>query len=398
MKYFLLQLKKLGKFSPFVLGVFCFFAITLCLIIWGILDKNQKNPNQQKIKVGVVAESDFAQYGMGINILESMDEISQILEFELMSKSAAKTALEKGDIGAYLVFPAGFVDAIFSGDVKPVDFVTNYGAGGLVLMLKEELTKGVSTLLEEAQKGVYGIQFLLDDNGFYRYSYKYLNEMNLEYISIILDRDSFYELKEIGISKGLNIVEYIICGLVIFALFLFALPFCVVFIKKDYSINQLLKERELSPFRQILLENLAFFLFFFSFLIVLLIVIFVPVSKIFSSFLSVVFALIPLVILIVCFAKFIFEVSGNLLNGSLLYFFSTLILCYFGGCFYPISTFPEFFQNIASWLPSGIALNYGASLLKGKTIVPELFGLLGYSVAFLAFTIFYRQLKIKEQI
>ena len=41
-----------------------------------------------------------------------------------------------------------------------VDFVTNYGAGGLVLMLKEELTKGVSTLLEEAQKGVYGIQFL----------------------------------------------------------------------------------------------------------------------------------------------------------------------------------------------------------------------------------------------
>ena len=111
-----------------------------------------------------------------------------------------------------------------------------------------------------------------------------------------------------------------------------------------------------------------------------------------------VFALIPLVILIVCFAKFIFEVSGNLLNGSLLYFFLTLILCYFGGCFYPVSTFPEFFQNIASWLPSGIALNYGASLFKGKNIVPELFGLLGYSVAFLAFTIFYRQLKIKEQI
>ena len=164
------------------------------------------------------------------------------------------------------------------------------------------------------------------------------------------------------------------------------------------EIQRVLKERGLSPFRQILLENLAFFLFFFSFLIILLIVIFVPVSKIFSSFLSVVFALIPLVILIVCFAKFIFEVSGNLLNGSLLYFFSTLILCYFGGCFYPISTFPEFFQNIASWLPSGIALNYGASLLKGKTIVPELFGLLGYSVAFLAFTIFYRQLKIKEQI
>ena len=81
-------------------------------------------------------------------------------------------------------------------------------------------------------------------------------------------------------------------------------------------------------------------------MIVLLIVIFVPVSKIFPPFLSVVFALIPLVILIVCFAKFIFEVSGNLLNGSLLYFFLTLILCYFGGCFYPVSTFPEFFQNI----------------------------------------------------
>ena len=398
MKYFLLQLKKLGKFSPFVAGVFCFFAITLSLIIWGILDKNQKNPNQQKIKVGVVTESDIAQFGMGINILESMDEINQVLEFEIMSKSDAKNALKNGDIGAYLVFPAGFVDAIFSGDVKPINFITNYGAGGLVLMLKEELTEGVSTLLEEAQKGVYGIQFLLDDNGYYRYSYKYLNEMNLEYISIILDRDSFYELKEIGVSKGLNIVEYIICGLMIFVLFLFALPFCVVFIKKDYSINQLLKERGFSALKQILLENFAFFLFFFSFLIVLLIVIFVPVSKIFSSFLSVVFALIPLVTFIVCFAKFIFEVSENLLNGSLLYFFTILILCYLGGCFYPISTFPEFFQNIASWLPSGIALNYGANLIKGKTIVPELLGLFVYSFGFLAFTIFYRRLKIKEQI
>ena len=398
MKYFLLQLKKLGKFSPFVAGVFCFFAITLSLIIWGILDKNQKNPNQQKIKVGVVAESDIAQFGMGINILESMDEINQVLEFEIMSKSDAKNALKNGDIGAFLVFPAGFVDAIFSGDVKPINFITNYGAGGLVLMLKEELTEGVSTLLEEAQKGVYGIQFLLDDNGYYRYSYKYLNEMNLEYISIILDRDSFYELKEIGVSKGLNIVEYIICGLMIFVLFLFALPFCVVFIKKDHSINQLLKERGISPFRQILLENLAFFLFFFSVLLILLFAFSGLISKVYPSFLSLILALIPLMTFIVCFAKFIFEVSENLLNGSLLYFFTTLILCYLGGCFYPISTFPEVFQKVASWLPSGLALNYGANLIKGKTIVPELFGLLGYSVAFLAFTIFYRRLKIKEQI
>lgn len=398
LKYFSLQIKKLLRFSPYVLGISLFFLCGIFLIGYGIYKNEQNNPETKKINVGVVGKADLLQLKLGTAFLESVDDIQHVLKFSVMNEATAISALEKKEIDAYLVFPDGFVDAIMAGNVKTINLVTSYGAGGVVLMFKDELSKGISTLIEEAQKGVYGVQFLLDDNGYSKFSLKYLNEMNLQYINFILNRNDVYKLTELGFSNELSLIEYVSCGLIVFLLFLLVLPFGILFIKKDYSINQLLRERGLNSWKQVFLEILALFVFLFFLLGFILILCSRVILETEISGFIMVLSLVPIGFFLASLGILIFEISKNILSGTLFYFFLTLIMCYLGGAFYPIFAFPEIVQGIFVFLPSGLLFSFISNLMKSESIMINMILLFCYCFVFFAITVVLRQLKIKEKI
>lgn len=401
-KYFCLQFKRLFKFSPYIFLVSSFFVLVILLCGYGYYVKEKNNPQNQKIKIGVVGESDINQLQMGLLALESFDETKHILDFELMTEQDAIFALNKDQIVAYMIFPEGFVDNILAGSVKTVSFVTKSDVLGIDLMFKEELTKAVSSLLIEAQKGVYGIQYLLDNNGYSRYSLKYLNKMNIEYIKFIINRNQMYEVTEIGVGENLSFIEYIITGLIVFLFMLFFLPFSFLYTKRDYSINQLLQTKGFGALNQITSEVFSLTFFQSSFIFIIFFITKILFSEVLPGFLLFIITIISIMFLLSCFTLFICEISNNILNSLLLNFFLTVILCYISGCFYPIFTMPEFFQHLSSFLPSGRIFKLISNvfqLTKSFNFIQFLMNLLSvllYGLLFLIITVLFRRQKIKN--
>ncbi|MBE6352560.1 MAG: hypothetical protein E7060_06415 [Treponema bryantii] len=401
-KYFCLQFKRLFKFSPYIFLVSSFFVLVILLCGYGYYVKEKNNPQNQKIKIGVVGESDINQLQMGLLALESFDETKHILDFELMTEQDAIFALNKDQIVAYMIFPEGFVDNILAGSVKTVSFVTKSDVLGIDLMFKEELTKAVSSLLIEAQKGVYGIQYLLDNNGYSRYSLKYLNKMNIEYIKFIINRNQMYEVTEIGVGENLSFIEYIKTGLIVFLFMLFFLPFSFLYTKRDYSINQLLQTKGFGALNQITSEVFSLTFFQSSFIFIIFFITKILFPEVLPGFLLFIITIISIMFLLSCFTLFICEISNNILNSLLLNFFLTVILCYISGCFYPIFTMPEFFQHLSSFLPSGRIFKLISNvfqLTKSFNFIQFLMNLLSvllYGLLFLIITVLFRRQKIKN--
>lgn len=401
-KYFCLQFKRLFKFSPYIFLVSSFFVLVILLCGYGYYVKEKNNPQNQKIKIGVVGESDINQLQMGLLALESFDETKHILDFELMTEQDAIFALNKDQIVAYMIFPEGFVDNILAGSVKTVSFVTKSDVLGIDLMFKEELTKAVSSLLIEAQKGVYGIQYLLDNNGYSRYSLKYLNKMNIEYIKFIINRNQMYEVTEIGVGENLSFIEYIITGLIVFLFMLFFLPFSFLYTKRDYSINQLLQTKGFGALNQITSEVFSLTFFQSSFIFIIFFITKILFPEVLPGFLLFIITIISIMFLLSCFTLFICEISNNILNSLLLNFFLTVILCYISGCFYPIFTMPEFFQHLSSFLPSGRIFKLISNvfqLTKSFNFIQFLMNFLSvllYGLLFLIISVLFRRQKIKN--
>lgn len=401
-KYFCLQFKRLFKFSPYIFLVSSFFVLVILLCGYGYYVKEKNNPQNQKIKIGVVGESEINQLQMGLLVLESFDETKHILDFELMTEQDAIFALNKDQIVAYMIFPEGFVDNILAGSVKTVSFVTKSDVLGIDLMFKEELTKAVSSLLIEAQKGVYGIQYLLDNNGYSRYSLKYLNKMNIEYIKFIINRNQMYEVTEIGVGENLSFIEYIITGLIVFLFMLFFLPFSFLYTKRDYSINQLLQTKGFGALNQITSEVFSLTFFQSSFIFIIFFITKILFPEFLPGFLLFIITIISIMFLLSCFTLFICEISNNILNSILLNFFLSVILCYISGCFYPIFTMPEFFQHFSSFLPTGRIFKLISNvfqLTKSFNFIQFLMNLLSvllYGLLFLIITVLFRRQKIKN--
>ena len=93
------------------------------------------------------------------------------------------------------------------------------------------------------------------------------------------------------------------------------------------------------------------------------------------------------------FNLMIFELSGNLVNGMLLHFFSALSLCYVSGCFFPIYSFPTIVQPLSVFLPTGVARGYLEGCIKENVVLFEFLGLAAFAAAFLAIALFVRRFK-----
>ena len=86
----------------------------------------------------------------------------------------------------------------------------------------------------------------------------------------------------------------------------------------------------------------------------------------------------------------LFTLSGNMVSGLLLQFFGVIGLCYVSGCIYPISAFPMAVQQLAAWLPTGIARHYLSTAFSDASAWGSLGGLMLYTLAFLALALLVR--------
>lgn len=356
-RYCLLQCKRIARYLPGALlamlvlfgGLMAVFSATL----------RQDTDKNQKFQIAMVGTADDMMLQMGLTALKTFDSTQFAMEIVEMSEADAHAALEKGSISAYVVFPEEFMDEAMSGRILPVKFVSTTGAAGVVSVFKEEVTKVISRLLLDSQRGVFGMQDAMGDLDV-PYQGR-LDALAITFVEYILARDHAYSLKELGISNALGLEDYLLCGLFLLFLMLACLPFAPLMIRRDMALDRMLSARGCSTLAQALCD-LGVYMAGFLLL--------VAVLKIPAGFLAprLKLELIPMlpVIFTVCSLSFLlYTLCADLISGVLVQFFTTLALCFVSGCMYPIFFFPLSVQKLAEWLPTGAARSQLTACLTG---------------------------------
>ena len=378
-RYFWMQCRRLGKYLPGALLA----ALALLgglLAVFGLTTRQAAmDPEKQKFSVALVGDTDEPFLQMGLAAISAFDSSRFSLDIRQMDQSAAKAALQKGEIAAYVEIPPGFMDAAMYGDILPLHFVSTTGAAGLVSIVKEELTAVLSQILLSAQKGVYGMESAVRENDLPLGDN--MNVMALQYTGYVFARDKVYRLEELGIGDDLGLEGYLLCGLGVLFLHLCCLPFAPALIRRELSLQQMLRARGRSCFGQSLAE---FFGYFWNLLIIVLTLLLsaeLLAAEMFP-FAAVLVRVLPVVLMVTSLSYMLCSLSADLTGGMVLQFFAVLGLCFVAGCLYPVYMFPTQVQQLSAWLPASVARSLLAGCITGQSAGWLPVWLMGYALLF----------------
>lgn len=184
-----------------------------------------------------------------------------------------------------------------------------------------------------------------------------------------------------------------LCGLGVLFSLLICLPFGAIMIPGDPALGRLLCSKRKSALGQVLCDFAAYAAGLVAIALILVILAALAVPDI--SF-GVFWHILPVVVLAAAFSFMLYSLSRDLISGVLLQFFLSVILCFVSGCLYPVYFFPVRVQQLAGWLPTGIARAQLAGYITGNTPAWTLPAVLCFSLVFLAVGSWARVQHIRE--
>lgn len=391
-KFFLTQVKRLLRYIPGALLAAAVLLGGLLLVFQTVVDMEAKDVDKQKVPIAMVGETDDPYLQVGLTVFAGFDSTQFTLELHQMELEEAQTKLSDGEIAAYVVIPENFMDEAMTGNILPLQFSSNAGASNVVTIFKEELTGIISRIVSASQKGVFGLDYAASSH--HLPVHDPMNEMSVRYGELVLARNRVYTLEELGIADELGLEGYMLCGLSVLFLMLCCLPFAPLLIRKDQALPQMLRAKGYSPVSQTLVEYGAFGLLFLAMVVFLLAVAALVAGEAFPFF-SALLRAIPVVLMAAAMSYMLCSLSTDLTSGIVLQFFVVLALCFVSGCMYPVFVFPVEVQQLAAWLPAGLARTLLSGCVTGQNPGFAPWALLGYSGIFVAVAAFVNTRRIK---
>lgn len=398
-RYLYLQFKKVLKLLPFVLAVTLILTAFLGVIFGGIINDSIKK--RQTFNVAISGDRDNNYLKIGLAAFETLDEIRFSLNILDLDEEDAKKALYRGEISAYVVLPENFIEKALVGEIEPVKYVTSAGAQNIAALFKNEVTTLITDMVIASQKGVYGLYSALEETGDLSSAEHQMTKLSIEYVNLVLNRSKMIKVEELGISDGLSLGQYYVCGIFILIIMLMCLPLAPLYIKRDNSLCVLLLSKGYTNFTQLISEFMAYSgaIIITQSLIFLCLYLIGNIFEFNTDILSLqnLFGIaihsLPITVMTVSFSIMIFELSSNLVSGMLLHFFTTVGLCYISGCFYPIYAFPEILQKISGFLPTGVAFKELTLFFKDESPILSVINLLLFAVLFFIISLTARSVK-----
>ena len=398
-KYLFLQLKRAFKLLPFLMSVTLILSALLGVIFGGIMKDSIEK--KQTFNVAVTGDRDNDYLKIGLAAFKTLDEIRFSLNIIDLDEDEAEKALYRGEISAYVVLPEGFIEKALVGEIEPIKYVTSAGAQDVAALFKNEVTTLITDMVIASQKGVYGLNSALEKADDLSSADNQMTKLSIEYVNLVLKRSEMIEVKELGISDGLSLAQYYICGLFILIIMLMGLPLAPLCIKRDNSLSVFLNSKGYTNFIQSASEFIAYCAVIIMTEAIFLLCIYsvgnIPLLKSdilsFQNLFGIAVYSLPITVMTVSLSVMMFELSSNLVSGMLLHFFATVGLCYISGCFYPIYAFPDLLQKISRFLPTGVAFKELSSYYKGENTLLPVVGLFLFAVLFFIVSLIARSVK-----
>ena len=396
--YFKLQCIRVSRVFIPILLVTLILAVGIGIALVSLIGNYQNSDENTVFIIGITGDMENEYLKWGLAAVQAFDDTRFTMDFVYMEEEEAIEKLSNGILTAYVDLPTGFVEGAISGDFEPIRFVTTPGASGLVTMFKNEITSAIIEMAVDTQKGTNGIGDAAHDQGIGNLAGDFQYEISLAYVDLILSRGDMITVDVLGISSGLSMAEYFICGLSIVFLMLAGLPFVTIYCRKDDSLNNLLLSKGFSYKKQVLCEWGAHFISLLCLVLIVAILLsfafiifpdFIPINEFFAFLLY----SIPVLLMLSAFNLMLFELTTNVVSGVLLHFFTTLSLCYISGCFYPIYAFPEIIQKIQFIFPTGLARACLANAFVTEVNALALISNLLFAIVFYVLAVYFRNRK-----
>lgn len=376
MRYFLLQIKKVCKALPFLLITTLALTAILGLLALAQTKGVQADEGRQKIRLGIVGDSEDAFVQSGISLLQEMDSSRFTCTIEEMTESEARQALENQKINGYLIIPEDFVRSVMSGENEKVTFVTGTAQYGLGTMLARELADAVSTLLTETQSGIYAFTRFARQEGATASLDEQILQMNFRYFDVVLPRADIYNVDTPDSTSFLSVQGYYFCSVLLLFFLFFGTASCYLFIRREDSLGRMLAVQGRGALSQALAEyGACCVLTGLSYLALAVILLAVSAGtgitlpelegKGPAGYITVLLAMALLIPVVSALQYFLTQLVHSLAGGVLLSFCCVAGMGYLSGCFYPLSFFPPSIQKISAWMPAGLLMEYMQRILTG---------------------------------
>lgn len=393
--YYGLQVKRLARLLPCVALIAVLLLAGAGTILSAFTAQNATCEENTVLRVGVAGDTNNPYFEFGMTALKTLDSSRFAVELVAMPEETARHSLENGDISAYVVVPEGFTEAALHGEIRPIPCVVSAGTSGLVSLFKAEIADVVRDLLVESQKGVYGLAESLSEAG--QRQEDHADRLALRFVTLILRRDTLYEVEEHGGADGLPLLPSLLCGVAVVLLWLIGLPYASVLIRRDTALCRVLAARGYTPFHQTAAEYAAYVTVLIPPVYALAALIFVTdIGMTAGEKFGLLLAAFPLILLAAAFLLLVFFLVRDVISGMLTAFFAVVALGYVSGCLFPLYTFPVAVQTVGAWLPTALSRRYLAALLQGEGAFPLLCGVLGYTLVFLVMAVLVRHRRLSE--
>ena len=390
-KYCLLQLKRAIGYLPWGLIVVLVLFVCMSLVFNAMLSTQSNEEDTLRLQIGVVgsAQDKYLQWGLAALKFDSTSLSMEIIAYE---EQEAKEALQQGKIAAYVVFPENFISDALSGNAGQLQLVSTIGATGLVSIVKDEITGLVDSILAACENGAYGAGHAILDHGDPGTANKHVDGLALEYVDFLFERSRMYRVESLE-QNSIPFDRYMLGGLSVFMLMLASLTFAPLYIRADHALSKVLRAQRVGTWKQTFAEFIAYLLTMLLLLIAMTLVLkfgkMLPENvALWKLFLGI----LPTLLMITTLSYCVYTLSDHLISGVLLNFFLVIVLCFVGGCMYPIQVFPDVMQTVSAILPTGIARSSLTGCLLGADASGSI-ALLGYSAAFFAIALGARAYK-----
>ena len=386
----LLRCKQLWRLLPWVLAAAVLLSLCAAAAGGAMVQLNTQSDKGQKYRVALCATEEDPLLKLGVEALKTLDDTRFSVELLMLEESAARQALRNGELDAFVILPEGFLQSALHGDVPTIPFVTTPGGSAVGQLFREQITGIIADLLLSAQKGSYGAYFALADNGLEELALAGLNELCLEYILLALNRGSALQVQILGVGSGVDLLEYLTCGLTVTVIFLLCLPFTSMLACKDTAVHQMLAAKGCPVGWQALADFICPAAGMCAVTACVFAVMALAGLESCVSWLDA----MPVALLAAAMSYFVCAWTAEHVSGVLAQFALAAGMCFVSGCLYPVYFFPPAVQEMGKWLPAGICREFlcGCVTENGDPLVGWL--LAGFTVCFVLLGIGIRSWRI----
>ena len=352
--YLKLELKRALKKLPnlYAGAIVLFFLMgTIALVSVQTLYQDERTG---RIAAGVVLVQDDRVAAQVMAMLESLDSVGSICDFQYMTWEESQKALKKGTVYLVIEVPEGFVSDIISGTNTPLRLIFPQNAG-IEAAVFGGLARAGARTLAASQAGIYAGGELCGSYQLGSLLSQLEADLNRIYLSYSLPREDYFRHFQVSATGDVDSLHfYAISACVLLLLFL-AIPVSGYLSPWKPALRRKLYMAGIDPVIRVVARILGMSLLY------CLILIPAGLAGVVMAWLPVWNGMLPVLVLVgmaaASFTVCLYQLAANPLSGIMLLFLAGTGQHFMAGGFLPAVFLPAAFRSLEPVLPSAVLMN-----------------------------------------